>query len=87
MVNIPYLSSIHESSDIKFQLSSSQNTPIEGKNTWKRAFLAFGSNIGDRFKHIQMALQLLSREKTVKLRNISSIFESEPMYFKIKPLS
>lgn len=82
MVNIPYLSSIHESSDIKFQLSSSQNTPIEGKDTWKRAFLAFGSNIGDRFKHIQMALQLLSREKTVKLRNISSIFESEPMYFK-----
>lgn len=48
----------------------------------EKSVLAFGSNIGDRFKHIQMALQLLSREKTVKLRNISSIFESEPMYFK-----
>ncbi|CAI4049421.1 trifunctional dihydropteroate synthetase/dihydrohydroxymethylpterin pyrophosphokinase/dihydroneopterin aldolase FOL1 SKDI_14G0750 [Saccharomyces kudriavzevii IFO 1802] len=72
----------YETSSANFDLPSSQNTSVGDKDTWKRAFLAFGSNIGDRFKHIQMALKLLSREKTVKLLNVSSIFESEPMYFR-----
>ncbi|EJS42065.1 fol1p [Saccharomyces arboricola H-6] len=81
-VNSKQLYSNHESSDTNFDLPSIQNTYVDEKDTWKRAFLAFGSNIGDRFKHIQMALKLLSREKTVKLLNISSVFESEPMYFK-----
>ncbi|CAI4035868.1 hypothetical protein SMKI_14G0770 [Saccharomyces mikatae IFO 1815] len=82
MANITQISSIDESSNIKFQLPLLQTTSVEGKDTWKKAFLAFGSNIGNRFEHIQTALKLLSREKTVRLLNISSIFESEPMYFK-----
>ncbi|CAI1668686.1 hypothetical protein SEUBUCD646_0N00780 [Saccharomyces eubayanus] len=72
----------NETSNTAFDLPSLQNTFVEGKDTWKTAFLAFGSNIGDRLKHIQMALKLLSKEKTIRILNISSVFESEPMYFK-----
>lgn len=49
---------------------------------WAKAYLAFGSNIGDRMDYILQALTLLRSEPHVQVLNISSVFESEPMYFK-----
>ncbi|KAG0668961.1 trifunctional dihydropteroate synthetase [Maudiozyma exigua] len=49
---------------------------------WAKAYLAFGSNVGDRMDYILQALSLLKSESHVRVINISSVFESEPMYFK-----
>lgn len=45
------------------------------------AFLAFGSNIGDRLSYISQAIDLLIQNENVKISSVSSLFESEPMYF------
>ncbi|CCK70728.1 trifunctional dihydropteroate synthetase/dihydrohydroxymethylpterin pyrophosphokinase/dihydroneopterin aldolase FOL1 KNAG_0F00590 [Huiozyma naganishii CBS 8797] len=64
------------------------NLPIEnGSGTifngqWNKAYLAFGSNIGDRLNFITTAFSLLQANPKVRLVNSSSLFESEPMYFK-----
>ena len=42
------------------------------------AYIAFGSNLGDRNKNIQHALSLLSALQKVKIKKISSIIETEP---------
>ncbi|AAS54019.2 AFR647Cp [Eremothecium gossypii ATCC 10895] len=56
--------------------------PHASVSEWNRVFLAFGSNIGDRFAHIERSLRLLAEDPKVKLLRSSSLFESEPMYFK-----
>ncbi len=43
------------------------------------AYLAIGSNMGDRFNHLKNALQLLNNEKELKLVNASSIYETDPV--------
>lgn len=50
-------------------------------NRWNKAFLAFGSNLGDRFQNVQLALNLLKSHPQIELVHVSSLFESEPMYF------
>ena len=49
---------------------------------WHIAYLAFGSNVGDRLQFIETALKLLQENPLVKLTNVSSIFQSTPMYVK-----
>ncbi|SCU96793.1 LADA_0H02784g1_1 [Lachancea dasiensis] len=63
-----------------FDLPVASKTPvIPGKSS--TAFLAFGSNVGDRLSNIQYAIDLLAAHPEVEVRQVSSIFESEPMYF------
>lgn len=70
--------------------ASSFNLPVEHKDTtaaifdgeWNTSYLAFGSNIGDRLEYITLALDLLTSNSKIKVSSISSLFESEPMYFK-----
>lgn len=50
-------------------------------NRWNKAFLAFGSNLGDRFQNIQLAIELLEKNPQITVNQVSSLFESEPMYF------
>lgn len=62
-----------------------QNKEMEttdGSHLWNKAYLAFGSNMGKRLQYIQTALKLLEEDEKVKITNVSSLFESEPMYFK-----
>ena len=61
-------------------IQSGVTTSIDGK--WAKAYLAFGSNIGNRMDYILQALDLLRSEPHLEVLNISSVFESEPMYFK-----
>ncbi len=46
------------------------------------AYLSLGSNIGDRQNNILKALSLIGQEKNIKILKSSSIYETEPMYFK-----
>lgn len=66
--------------------SDQYNLPVQKintiKNKWNTAYLAFGSNIGDRLSYIEEALELLKKNSNVKIISLSSLFESEPMYFR-----
>lgn len=46
------------------------------------AYVSFGSNVGDMLANIGSALELLSSTPQVKVTAVSSLFQSEPMYFK-----
>lgn len=53
-----------------------------GERTWNKAILAFGSNLGDKFANIVSAISLLEADVDIKVIQISSLFESNPMYVK-----
>jgi 2-amino-4-hydroxy-6-hydroxymethyldihydropteridine diphosphokinase len=42
-------------------------------------YISFGSNIGDRFAHINQALHLLLEADSVTLMQLSSLYETEPV--------
>ena len=44
-----------------------------------RAYLALGSNLGDRLAHLQMALDALAEDNRVDLVAISSVYETDPV--------
>ena len=46
----------------------------------KTVYIGFGSNLGNRLENIKTAISYLSNEKDVEIVNISSVYESEPMY-------
>lgn len=46
----------------------------------KRAFIALGSNMGDRIANIDLACDLLE-QMGVQIKRTSSLWETEPMYF------
>lgn len=52
--------------------------------TGVKVYLALGSNLGDRMGNLTEAVQHLSRKITIK--KISSVYETEPVYFKEQPL-
>ena len=43
------------------------------------AYIGFGSNIGDRLKHIQNAIHILSIMEEITLQKISSIYKTDPV--------
>ena len=47
-------------------------------------YLGLGSNLGDRMSNLASAVERLSREITIK--KISSVYETEPVYYKEQPL-
>ena len=44
-----------------------------------RAYIGFGSNIGDRFAYISQAMQWLLKADDVSLIQVSSLYETEPV--------
>lgn len=50
-------------------------------NTAHRAYVAFGSNMGDRLELIEQACQALEREEHIVLKRTSGIWETKPMYY------
>lgn len=48
-----------------------------------RIYLSLGTNLGEKEKNIEHALRLLS--KKIKIRKISSFYETEPVGFKDQP--
>ncbi|QDI91534.1 2-amino-4-hydroxy-6-hydroxymethyldihydropteridine diphosphokinase [Salicibibacter halophilus] len=49
------------------------------------AYVALGSNIGDRTGYLQKALREMSQEQTIELFSISSIYETEPVGLEAQP--
>jgi 2-amino-4-hydroxy-6-hydroxymethyldihydropteridine diphosphokinase len=43
------------------------------------AYIGFGSNIGDRLKHIQNAIHALSKTEGITLQEISSVYKTDPV--------
>lgn len=52
-------------------------TPPQG---WHRAYIALGSNVGDRLDMIEMACTALNHTEGIRLVRTSSLYETEPMY-------
>ncbi|QCJ40512.1 2-amino-4-hydroxy-6-hydroxymethyldihydropteridine diphosphokinase [Bacillus sp. S3] len=51
-----------------------------------RAFIALGSNIGNRYDTIMSALKLLTENPKIKLVNYSSIYETDPIGYEEQDL-
>ena len=43
------------------------------------AYIGFGSNIGNRLKHIQNAIHALSKTEGISLQKISSVYKTDPV--------
>ena len=43
------------------------------------AYIGFGSNIGDRLKHLQNAIHALSKTEGINLQKISSVYKTDPI--------
>lgn len=49
---------------------------------WRRAFISIGSNLGDRRRHINNALDKIRENPFCKLRQVSDFIETEPVGYK-----
>ncbi|HEX7561181.1 MAG TPA: 2-amino-4-hydroxy-6-hydroxymethyldihydropteridine diphosphokinase, partial [Candidatus Humimicrobiaceae bacterium] len=47
-------------------------------------YLSVGSNTGDREKNLRDAVSGLERKDFIKISKVSSIYETEPMYYKLQ---
>ncbi len=55
----------------------------DGKNgRFFRFYLSAGSNIGDREKNLRDAVSGLESKEFIEIAKVSSIYETEPMYYK-----
>jgi 2-amino-4-hydroxy-6-hydroxymethyldihydropteridine diphosphokinase len=45
----------------------------------KKTYIAFGSNVGKREKHLQVALQKLAVSDGITLLRVSPLYETEPV--------
>lgn len=43
------------------------------------AYLSLGSNIGNRLEHLQQAVQLLNEHSSIRVLQVSSVYETEPV--------
>jgi len=48
------------------------------QNRKNRTYIAIGSNLGDRRVNIEKAMKLVKRLKGVRLKDVSSIYETDP---------
>ena len=49
------------------------------------AYIGFGSNIGDRLAYIQNAIDILSKTEGIILKEISSIYTTDPVGYEEQP--
>jgi 2-amino-4-hydroxy-6-hydroxymethyldihydropteridine diphosphokinase/dihydropteroate synthase len=66
------------SSGIEPRMDSKMNS-VQGGSQVHRAFIALGSNVGDRVEMIEKACLELDRAN-IKVKRTSSLFETTPMY-------
>ena len=50
--------------------------------TARTAYIALGSNVGDRLDMIEKACLALDQDPNIKVTRTSSLYETEPMYVK-----
>lgn len=55
-----------------------ENVSVTIERGWERAFVAFGSNMGDKRAYIEKALGALKEHKQIRVKKISSFYETKP---------
>lgn len=50
------------------------------------AFIALGSNLGNRYDYLMNAIKILKHDSKIKLENISSIYETDPIGYEDQDL-
>ncbi len=55
-----------------------ETVSVRIERRWHKAYVAFGSNMGDRKAHIESGIQVLSEEKRIRLGKISDMIVTEP---------
>lgn len=56
------------------------SSSIRNDSMWRTAYIALGSNVGDRLSMIETACRMLGSQSDIKLLKTSSLYETEPMY-------
>ncbi len=51
----------------------------------RRAYLALGSNVGDRLGHLRQAVALLTSTQGITLQRVASLYETEPVGVRDQP--
>jgi len=51
-----------------------------GHRQWRKAYVALGSNVGDRLEMIERACQMLAVSNSIRILRTSSLYETAPMY-------
>ncbi|SEP04961.1 2-amino-4-hydroxy-6-hydroxymethyldihydropteridine diphosphokinase [Paenibacillus sp. OV219] len=52
---------------------------------WVEAYIALGSNVGNREKQLQDALQLLDQHPAIEVTRVSAIYETDPVGYTDQP--
>ena len=55
-----------------------ESVGVEISRGWHRAYIALGSNMGDKHQHLQQALERLQQESTICDVKVSDFVETEP---------
>lgn len=55
-----------------------ETVSVKIRRDWHRAYLAFGSNLGEKEEHIRRGLEKLEQEKEIKVLRVSDIIETKP---------
>ncbi len=55
-----------------------ETVSVKIERSWHKAYVAFGSNMGDRRAHIEAGIQVLKEEKRIRLGRISDMIVTEP---------
>ena len=55
-----------------------ENVSVTIERGWQRAFVAFGSNMGERRDYIEKALTAMKEHKRIRVKKISSVYETKP---------
>lgn len=55
-----------------------QSVSVEITRGWSRAYVAFGSNLGDRRAHIEKAVQSIRENSCCRLQRVSEFYASTP---------
>lgn len=50
------------------------------------AFIGLGSNMGDRYSSLMQAIKLISRHPKIRLVNVSSVYETDPVGYEDQDL-
>lgn len=59
---------------------SRRSSSVDVRKRSRRAYIALGSNMGDRLQMIEKACLALNADSRIKIKRTSSLYETEPMY-------
>lgn len=71
-----------ESVGVEYVLDRKREEKDKSKNNRVDVFLSLGSNMGNREDNLRKAVDLIGRSHNINIIKVSSIYETEPMYFK-----